>query len=124
MPFAIRLVRANLAGHSWNLERAAANLGARPWQVFCHVTLPLIRPGVVGAMIFAFVLSFDEVVLSLFLAGPDAITLPVRIFGYLDQSPGPIVLAAGSILVLFAIVLMLLLEWTVRIGRAFGVEQS
>lgn len=122
LPFVLRLVRANFAGYSWNIERAAANLGAAPIQVFRHVTLPLILPGVLGGMIFAFVVSFDEVVLSIFLSGPDATTLPVRIFAYLDQSPSPIVLAAGSVLVLFAVGLMALLEWTVKIGRAFGVD--
>ena len=124
LPFVLRLVRANFAGYSWNLERAASNLGAAPWRVFWHVTLPLVRPGVIGGMIFAFVLSFDEVVIALFLSGPDAVTLPVRIFGYLDQSPGPIVLAAGSVLVLFAVGFMLLLEWTVKVGRAFGIENT
>jgi putative spermidine/putrescine transport system permease protein len=124
LPFVLRLVAANFAGYGWNLERAAANLGGRPWQVFWHVTLPLMRPGVIGGMIFAFILSFDEVVIALFLSGPDATTLPVRIFAYLDQSPSPIVLAAGSVLVLFAAVLMLVLEWTVSIGRAFGLDES
>jgi putative spermidine/putrescine transport system permease protein len=124
LPFALRLVRANFAGYGWNLERAAANLGGRPWQVFWHVTLPLMRPGVIGGMIFAFIMSFDEVVIALFLSGPDAVTLPVRIFTYLDQSPSPIVLAAGSVLVLFAVTLMLALEWTVRIGRAFGLDET
>jgi putative spermidine/putrescine transport system permease protein len=124
LPFVLRLVRANFAGYSWNLERAASNLGAPPWRVFWHITLPLVRPGVIGGMIFAFVLSFDEVVIALFLSGPDAVTLPVRIFGYLDQSPGPIVLAAGSVLVLFAVGFMLLLERTVRVGRAFGLENT
>lgn len=124
LPFVLRLVRANFAGYSWNVERAAANLGARPWQVVCYVTLPLILPGLLGGMIFAFVVSFDEVIIAIFLSGPDVVTLPVRIYTYLDQSPGPIVLAAGSVLIFFAIAFMVLLEWTVRIGRAFGVENS
>jgi len=121
-PFVLRMVRANFAGYSWNIENAAANLGANPWQVFRYVTFPLMVPGILGGMIFAFVMSFDEVVIALFLAGPDAMTLPARIFTYLDQSPGPIVLAAGSLLTFFAVVLMALLEWTVKIGRAFGVS--
>ncbi len=124
LPFVLRLVRANFAGYSWNIERAAANLGARPWQVFWHITLPLVLPGLLGGMIFAFVVSFDEVIIAIFLSGPDVVTLPVRIYTYLDQSPGPIVLAAGSVLIFFAIAFMILLEWTVRIGRAFGVENS
>lgn len=124
LPFVLRMVRANLVGYSWNVENAAANLGANGWRVFWHVTLPLMRPGILGGMIFAFIVSFDEVVIALLLSGPGAMTLPARIFNYLDQSPGPIVLAAGSLLTGFAIVLMVLLEWTVRIGRAFGVTED
>lgn len=121
-PLVIRLVRANFAGYNPNVERAAAGLGAAPLRVFWHVTLPLLRPGIVGGAAFAFVLSFDEVVVSLFLAGPSAVTLPVRIYTYIDQSPGPIVLAAGSILVGFALFLFILLESTVKVARAFGIE--
>lgn len=124
IPFVLRLVRSNFVGYSWNVERAAASLGASPWYVFRHVTLPLIMPGVLGGMVFAFIVSFDEVVIAMFLSGPDTVTLPVRIFNYLDQSPGPIVLAASSVLVFFAVVVMALLEWTVRIGRAFGVSDA
>lgn len=91
--------------------------------MFWHVTLPAIRAGVVGGAVFAAILSFDEVVISLFLSGPDAITLPVRIFTYVDQSPGPIVLAAGAVLVACAAFVFALLESTVRVSRAFGLEQ-
>lgn len=124
VPFALRMVQANFAGYSWNIENAAANLGANPWQVFRYVTFPLMVPGILGGMVFAFVMSFDEVVVALFLNGPDAMTLPARIFTYLDQSPGPIVLAAGSLLTFFAVMLMGLLEWTVKVGRAFGVADT
>jgi putative spermidine/putrescine transport system permease protein len=124
LPFVLRLIRANFVGYSWNVERAAANLGATPWQTFRHVTLPLILPGVLGGMIFAFIVSFDEIIVAIFLSGPDLVTLPVRIFTYLDQSPGPIVLAAGSVLVFFAVAFMVLLEWTVKIGRAFGIQDT
>lgn len=121
MPFVLRMVQANFSGYNLSIENAAANLGGSPWQVFCHVTFPLMVPGILGGMIFAFVMSFDEVVVALFLGGPEAMTLPARIFTYLDQSPGPIVLAAGSLLTFFALGLMVLLERTVKVGRAFGV---
>ncbi len=124
LPFVLRLVRANFTGYSWNVEQAAANLGASPLQVIRHVTLPLILPGLIGGMLFAFVVSFDEVVISIFLSGPDATTLPVRIFGYLDQSPSPIVLAAGAVLTVFAILFMVLLESTVKVGKVFGVDDQ
>lgn len=124
IPFVLRLVRSNFVGYSWNVERAAASLGASPWYVFWHVTLPLITPGILGGMVFAFIVSFDEVVIAMFLSGPDTVTLPVRIFNYLDQPPGPIVLAASSLLVFFAVIVMVLLEWTVQIGRAFGASDT
>jgi putative spermidine/putrescine transport system permease protein len=123
IPFVIRLVRSNFVGYNWNIERAAANLGASPLSVFRHVTFPLILPGILGGMIFAFIVSFDEVVIAIFLSGPATVTLPVRIYNYIEQSPGPILLAASSILVLFAVAFMVLLESTVRIGRAFGVPE-
>jgi putative spermidine/putrescine transport system permease protein len=121
-PFVIRLVRASFASYNANLELAAAGLGAPAWRVFLHITLPLLRPGIVGGAVFAFILSFDEVVVSLFLSGPSAVTLPVRIFIFLDQSPGPIVLAAGSVLVGFSVLLFIILESTVGVARAFGIE--
>ena len=122
-PFVVRLVTANLAQHNPNLDRAAAGLGAGPGWVLWHVTLPGIRAGVVGGAVFAAILSFDEVVISLFLSGPDAITLPVRIFTYVDQSPGPVVLAAGAVLVGCALLVFAVLEVTVGVSRAFGLEQ-
>ena len=123
LPFVLRLVGASLAVDAGNTARAAAGLGAPPWRVFWHVTLPGIRAGVVGGAVFAAILSFDEVVISLFLSGPDAVTLPVRIFTYVDQSPGPIVLAAGAVLVAGALAVFAVLEVTVGVSRAFGLEQ-
>ncbi|GAC1347664.1 MAG: ABC transporter permease [Acetobacteraceae bacterium] len=123
-PFVLRLVHSGLAHATSNLERAAAGLGAGPWRVFWLVTLPGIRPGVVGGAVFAAILSFDEVVISLFLSGPEAITLPVRIFTYVDQSPGPVVLAAGAVLVGFALLVFAMLESTIGVSRAFGLTPN
>jgi len=123
-PFVLRLVMSSLTGSNPNLARAAAGLGASPARVLWHITLPGIRASVIGGAVFATILSFDEVVISLFLSGPDAITLPVRIFTYVDQSPGPVVLAAGTVLVAFALAVFALLEATVRVSRAFGLNQN
>ena len=122
-PFVLRLVTANLAHHNPSLERAARGLGASAVHAFWHVTLPGMRAGVIGGAVFAAILSFDEVVISLFLSGPDAVTLPVRIFTYVDQSPGPVILAAGTVLVAMALLVFALLEATVSVSRAFGLEQ-
>ncbi len=123
-PFVLRLVTASLAQTLASLEQAAALFGAPPLRVFWHVTLPGIRAGVIGGAVFATILSFDEVVISLFLSGPDAITLPVRIFTTIDQSPGPVVLAAGTLLVGCAGLVFALLESTVTVSRAFGLADT
>ena len=123
-PFVLRLVTSSLTHANPNLERAASGLGAGAWSVFWHVTLPGIRAGVTGGAVFATILSFDEVVISLFLSGPDAITLPVRILTYVDQSPGPVVLAAGTLLVGFAVLVFAVLEATVKVSRAFGLNDN
>jgi putative spermidine/putrescine transport system permease protein len=123
-PFVLRLVTASLTHANPNLERAASGLGASAWRVFWFVTLPGIRAGIIGGAVFATILSFDEVVISLFLSGPDAITLPVRIVTYVDQSPGPLVLAAGTFLVGFAVLVFALLEATVTVSRAFGLSDN
>ena len=121
-PFVIRLVTASFAQFDPNLERAAAGLGASPGVVLRRVTLPGLRAGIAGGALFAGILSFDEVVVALFLSGPDATTLPVRIFTTVDQSPGPVVLAAGAVLVALALGVFAVLEATVGVARAFGLN--
>jgi putative spermidine/putrescine transport system permease protein len=121
-PYVLRMVKANFANFNWNLERAAANLGASPLSVWLHVTMPLVRPGILGGAILAFVVSFDDAVVALFLSGPNAVTLPVRIFNHIEESPGPIVAAAGSLLVLFALAVAVVVDRTVGALNAFGVS--
>ena len=69
----------------------------------------------------SFIVSFDDAVVALFLSGTEAVTLPVRIFNYIDQSPGPIVAAAGSMLVFLSFITMFLVEVTVGTRTAFNV---
>lgn len=99
-PFVIRMVTASLAEFDPAVEEAARNLGASPVRTFFQVTLPLIRPGVVAGAVFAFILSFDELVVSLFLAGPGLQTLPIRIFTSLEYSSRPSVSAISTMLIL------------------------
>lgn len=121
-PYVVRLVKSSFANYNWNLERAAANLGASPAYVFFHVTMPLIAPGIVGGMLLSFIVSFDDAVVALFLSGTEVVTLPVRIYNYIDQSPGPIVSAAGSALVFFSFIAMFLVEVVIGTKTAFNVE--
>jgi hypothetical protein len=87
VPYVIRTTLAVLHNFDRRLEEAAAALGAGPVQVFFEVTLPLIRPGVIAGGIFAFIVSFDQFPVSLFLVVPNAETLPVVLFNYPAQSP-------------------------------------
>ncbi len=99
-PFVIRMVMASLSEFDPAVEEAASNLGASATRTFFQVTLPLIRPGVVAGAVFAFILSFDELVVSLFLAGPGMQTLPIRIFTSLEYSSRPSVSAVSTMLIL------------------------
>ncbi|WP_291296875.1 ABC transporter permease [Elioraea sp.] len=99
-PFVIRMVSASLAEFDPAVEEAAKNLGASAMRTFFLVTLPLIRPGVVAGAVFAFIISFDELVVSLFLAGPGMQTLPIRIFTSLEYSSRPSVSAVSTLLIL------------------------
>jgi putative spermidine/putrescine transport system permease protein len=124
LPFAIRFVTVSLVGMVPNVELAAQSLGADRWSVFRRITLPLIRPGVVASLVFAFILSFDDVAVALFLATPGGTTLPVRIYAYIDQSYDPLIAAVSAIVVLVAFLALALIERSLGIGRLFGLRQG
>ena len=105
-PFVIRLVMASLAEFDPAVEEAARNLGAGWWRTFFQVTLPLIQPGVLAGAVFAFIISFDELVITLFLAGPGMATLPVRIYTFVEYSSAPTI-SAISFVMLFTLVILL-----------------
>jgi putative spermidine/putrescine transport system permease protein len=111
VPFVIITVSATLQGFNQNLVRAAASLGASPLRAFFRITLPLIAPGVISGALFAFATSFDEVVVTLFLAGPEQITLPRQMFSGIRENLSPTIAAAATLLIGFSIVLLLTLEW-------------
>lgn len=109
-PFVVITVTATLTGFDRSLTRAAASLGASPWTAFRTVTLPLIAPGVTSGALFAFVTSWDEVVVALFLSSPDQRTLPRQMFSGIREQISPTITAAATFLVVFAALLMLTLE--------------
>lgn len=111
VPFVIITVSATLQGFNYNLVRAAASLGASPLTAFRRVTLPLIAPGVVSGALFAFASSFDEVVVTLFLAGPGQVTLPRQMFSGIRENLSPTIAAAATLLIGFSVLLLLTLEW-------------
>lgn len=110
-PFVLTTVSATLQGFDQNLVRAAYSLGANPLHAFFTVTLPIIAPGVIAGALFAFITSFDEVITTLFLAGPEQVTLPRQMFTGIRENISPIIAAVATILILFSTSLLLTLEW-------------
>ena len=103
-------VGASLAGLDERYLRAAASLGADPATTFRRVTLPLITPGVVSGALFAFITSFDEVVIALFLTGPGERTLPRQMFDGIRENISPTILAAATVLIVLAVILLVTTE--------------
>jgi putative spermidine/putrescine transport system permease protein len=114
-PYVIRLMTASLTGIDLAYERAARNLGAHPIRAFFEVTFPLIVPGVAGGAAFAFITSFDNVTISVFLATPSRITLPVRIFNLWDQPIEPWLIAICATVIVFTMILIALIERTIGV---------
>ena len=100
IPFVVIAVGANLAVFDERLETAAASLGASRLTTFYTITLPLILPGILSGALFAFVTSFDEVIVSLFITSPQLKTLPVQIFSSMTRDADPTVAAVGSLIFL------------------------
>jgi putative spermidine/putrescine transport system permease protein len=98
-PFVIRMVMASLGEFDPAIEEAARNLGAGWWRTFFLVTLPLIRPGLLAGALISFIISFDELVVTLFLAGPRLETVPVRIYTYIEFNTDPTVSAISTTLI-------------------------
>jgi putative spermidine/putrescine transport system permease protein len=113
VPYVVRTVTAMLHHFDVSLEEAARNLGAGDWQTFRHVTLPLIRPGVIAGAIFAFIVSFDQFPVSLFLVTPGANTLPITLFNYLRYDFDPTVAAASTVSIALSVAVVLVLERTI-----------
>ncbi len=109
-PFVVITVTATLVGFDQSLIRAAQNLGAAPTTVFFKVIMPLILPGVISGGLFAFITSFDEVVVVLFLAGFDQRTIPLQMFSGLREQISPTILAVATILVTISILLLTSVE--------------
>lgn len=109
-PFVVIVVTATLMGFDHTLTRAAAGLGARPGTVFFKVIMPLILPGLISGALFAFVISFDEVVVVLFIASPEQRTLPKQMFSGIREMISPTITAAATLLVIFATVMLATVE--------------
>jgi len=111
IPFVLITVSTTLQGFDYDLIRAGASLGASPVRVFFKIVLPNILPGVVSGPLFAFATSLDEVVVVFFIAGPAHRTLPRQMFSGIREHLSPTFLAAATILIVVAALLMLTLEF-------------
>jgi putative spermidine/putrescine transport system permease protein len=110
LPFVVTNVSATLQGFDERLEFAAMNLGANRWQTFRRVTLPIIRPGVFAGALFAFITSFDELIVALFISGSGAVTLPRKMWDSLRQEIDPTIAAVSTVLIALSIVILLSAE--------------
>jgi putative spermidine/putrescine transport system permease protein len=116
-PWVVRLCLASLANHDRAAEEAAASLGAGPLRVIWRVTLPAMRAGIIAAALFAFVISFENLELALFLTSPGVTTLPVAVLQYLEYHIDPLVSAVAVAQIVVVAALLLLLDRFVRLGR-------
>jgi putative spermidine/putrescine transport system permease protein len=110
IPFVVINVSATLYGFDERLEYAAMNLGANRWQTFFKVTLPIIRPGVFAGALFAFITSFDELIVALFISGTGAVTLPRKMWDGLRQEIDPTIAAVSSLLIALSVLILLSAE--------------
>ena len=109
-PYVVISVSASLVGFDSRLVRASQSLGARPLTTFRTVTLPLVAPGVISGALFAFITSFDEVIIAMFIASPAQFTLPRQLFSGLRDQLDPSIIAAATLIILFTTALLLFYE--------------
>ena len=109
-PFVLVIVTSTLKGFDETLERASLSLGANPLKTFLLVTLPIIKPGVISGAFFAFITSFDELVVAIFVAGTHAVTLPKRMWDGIRLEIDPTISAVSSIFIGLSVLLMIAIE--------------
>jgi putative spermidine/putrescine transport system permease protein len=117
VPWTVRLVSASLAGFDRSLEEAAQSLGATPVTAFFRVTLPTIRPGIVAAALFGFVVSFGNLEMSMFLVGPGRTTLPITILQYLEYRIDPTIAAVSVLQIILIGAAMAITDRFVKLAR-------
>jgi putative spermidine/putrescine transport system permease protein len=122
LPLVTGLLATGLEGIRPNIERAAANLGAGTVSILWRVTLPLLRPALVAAAIIAFVRSFDDSAIALFINSPATTTLPIRMLLDMQENTGPLIAVCGSVLLLMAVALAVMLDRVIGLSRAFGLR--
>jgi putative spermidine/putrescine transport system permease protein len=118
IPYTVRTITMSLMAVDTRVEEAAMVHGASPAMVFWRITLPLVRPGLIAGAVIAFLISFDEATISLFLVSVKASTLPTEIYHYLEYSTDPQIAALSVILILISIVLVVAVERLIGLRKA------
>ena len=109
-PFVVITVTATLVGFDMNMVKAAQSLGAKPMRTFFKVIMPLILPGIISGALFAFITSFDEVVIVMFMASIEQLTIPKQMWAGIRQEISPVILCMATCLVILSIVLLTTVE--------------
>lgn len=120
LPWVVRLCLASLANHNRSAEEAAASLGARPFLVVWRVTLPAMRSGIVAGALFAFIVSFENLEMTLFLIAPGMTTLPISVLQYLQYRLDPLVAAVAVAQVVLVGAALAVLDRHVRLSRVIA----
>lgn len=123
LPFVVRSVMVSVANLDPMLERAAASLGARPSRVFWRVTLPLLRPGLFAALLFAVIVSVNEFVVSLFVSTRVTEILPVAMFTYVVNYTDPTMAALSTLFIAATFVVVFLADRFLHLSRVFQIEE-
>lgn len=118
LPYVMRTTLASLAGFELSLEEAAQDLGATPLRTFLLVTLPQIKPGIVAGGLFAFIISWSDVEVAIFNSTPTLITIPVKMFNYIQFNIDPIIAAVSAITIYVAVVVVVAIDLVVGIEKA------
>jgi putative spermidine/putrescine transport system permease protein len=119
LPYALRVLATTLGNINLACEEAASTLGGRPLTVFRRVTLPMMAPGIVAATALCFLVSFDEVVITLFLTGPRLTTLPVELFHHVESRADPLVASVSVLLILLTLAVVMIVDRTVGLSKTF-----
>jgi putative spermidine/putrescine transport system permease protein len=114
LPFVVITVSASLKGFDETLEKAAMICGANRFQSFMRITFPIIRPGVISGSMFAFIISFDEIVISMFMCGVETKTLPVKIWEGIRLEISPVIAAVSTLLICLSVFVLISMEFVRR----------
>lgn len=117
LPYVLRLVVAAATGFDRSIAQAAQSLGASAWTVFRRIELPLIVPGVAGGWLIAFINSFDELTMSIFVASAGTQTLPVKMYNHIAHTIDPLLASVSTVMIAITLVLMIVLD------RFYGLDR-